>query len=472
MSETSKQVTIKIQHKEDLRRFTFPRNGSFLEMEKIVRTIFSFSPSIPLVLKYQDDESDWVTCSSDSELAAAFDFVSPNGILKLLLPFEATVSEVKSDVTSTSNSNVNVTVAEPTFPVPSAPPQATASETYQCPWKGRFQSWKSQKDCTKKDWKQEKKQWKDEKKCQWRQWTPEERAAWCQKKEAWKTQCKLQKEAMKADGSNKCDRKMWKEQKKAWKNSCNGGVQAEAGCCPVQGSCTPSAEQGTCGRGRWGGCANKAGPDACASVQQDDQFGPHAGCKWRGRFVKHVTVPDGTVFVGGASFVKTWRFRNEAKEAWPLGSKLLFVGKNSDQMGGPDEINVGREVAPGEEVDVSVPLVAPSEPGTYIGFWRMADAAGKRFGQRVRVQIQVQGPDTSSSTSSEEEVKKEVVPLYPDASLNPAFSSGHLLAQLEAMGFTDRELNMKLARKHNCDLTKIVKKLMKRQKREAKAARR
>jgi len=451
MSETSKQITIKIQHKEDLRRFAFPRNGSFLELEKIVRTIFSFSPSIPLVLKYQDDESDWVTCSSDSELAAAFDFVSPNGILKLLVPFEATVSEVKSDVSpSTSNSNVNVTVAEPTFPVPTAPPQAAASETYNCPWKGRFQSWKSQKDCMQKDWKQEKRQWKDEKKCQWRQWTPEERAAWCQKREAWKSQCKLQKEAMKADGSNnKCgDRKMWKEQKKAWKNSCNGGAQAEAGCCPVQGSCAPSVEQDTCGQ--WGGCGNK----------------------WRGRFVKHVTVPDGTVFVAGASFVKTWRFRNEAKEAWPLGSKILFVGKNSDQMGGPDEINVGRGVAPGEEVDVSVPLVAPSEPGTYIGFWRMADAAGKRFGQRVRVQIQVQGSDTSSSTSSEEEVKKEVaVPLYPDSSPNHVDSSATLLAQLEGMGFTNREFNMKLARKHNCDLTKIVKKLVKRQMKEAKRTR-
>jgi len=314
----------------------------------------------------------------------------------------------------------------------------------------------------KKDWKQEKRQWKDEKKCQWRQWTPEERAAWCQKKEAWKNQCKLQKEAMKADGSNKCDRKMWKEQRKAWKNSCNGGAQVEAGCCSVQVSCAPAVEQDT-SCGRWGGCGNKL----------------------RGRFVKHVTVPDGTVFVAGASFIKTWRFRNEAQEAWPLGSKMLFVGKNSDQMGGPDEVNVGRGVAPGEEVDVSVPLVAPSEPGTYIGFWRMADSAGKRFGQRVRVQIQVQGSDTSDSTSSEEGVKKEVpVPLYPDPSPKPGEPTlivqlegkpvdglSTLMAQLEGMGFTNRELNMKLARKHNGDLVKIVKKLVKKQRKEARATR-
>lgn len=449
--ETSKQLTIKIQYKEDLRRFSFPRNGSFADLEKTVRNIFSFSPSYPLVLKYQDDEKDWVTCSSDSELAAAFDFVSPNGILKLLIPFEDPSDPmppvVKSDVAPASN--VNGTIVDP--PASTAP--VSSDPSYSCPWRERFASWKSQKDAVKKDWKEEKKRWKEQKKCKWANCTPEERAAWIQKREEWRNQCKLQKAKMQDDQKTwKCDRKMWKEQKKLWKDCQDHGV--------VEGC---SAEGGA----------------PCVSEQNDEC---RRGCpaKWRGRFVKHVTVPDGTVFAPGECFIKTWRFRNESNQPWPPGSKILFVGKNSDQMGGPNEVDVGREVAPGQEVDVSVPLTAPSQPGSYVGFWRLADAtAGKRFGQRVRVQIQVQGPSSDSSSSSSEEkvevkeVKLETPTPLPTSAPAPAPApTPELLAQLEAMGFTNRELNMRLAQKKKGDLVKIVRRLMKLQRRELLATRR
>lgn len=455
MSETSTQVTIKVQHKEDLRRFTFPRNGSFNELEKILRNIFSFSPAFIVVIKYQDDEKDWVTCSSDAELAAAFDFISPQGILKLLIPFEVT-SPVKSEAPAT-----NVNVAEPAcltplYPVVSAPPPPVAASPTPCPpWKGVMKSWKEEK----KNWKEERKNWKDQKKCQWRDWTPEERAAWIQRKEAWKNRCQTEKEKMKCEHKNwKCERKMWKHQNKLWKG-CRGG--------------------------QVGSCSEEGAPSAPAL---NEQFECRTGCpaKWRARFVKHVTAPDGAVFGPGTSFTKTWRFRNETNEPWPVGSKLLFVGKNSDQMGGPNELEVGRAVEAGQEVDVSVPLVAPSQPGSYVGFWRMADASGKRFGQRVRVQIQVQGSDTSSSSSSDDmEVKTGVdsTPLPPPGSFpneecksdpvgSPCPPRAGLFAQLQAMGFTDQALNMKLARKYDGDIVKIVKKLMKRHKREIMGARR
>jgi len=229
-----------------------------------------------------------------------------------------------------------------------------------------------------------------------------------------------------------------------------------------------------------------------------DPMENRAGCpaKWRARFVKHVTVPDGSVLNPGTSFIKTWRFRNESNEPWPLGSKLLFVGKNSDHMGGPDEVPVGRAVEGGQEVDVSVPLIAPSQPGVYFGFWRMAEPSGKRFGQRVRIQIQVQGADSASSSSSDEtEVKSEATTttttVTPTSTSTPTPTStptqpenktgdvvgfpcppADLFTQLQAMGFTNQTLNMRLARKHNGDVVKIVKKLMKIQRRELLATRR
>lgn len=51
------------------------------------------------------------------------------------------------------------------------------------------------------------------------------------------------------------------------------------------------------------------------------------------RFVRDVTVPDGTVLRPCETFIKTWRFRNELDRPWPAGTRLLFVGKNSDRLG-------------------------------------------------------------------------------------------------------------------------------------------
>jgi len=314
----------------------------------------------------------------------------------------------------------------------------------------------------------------EQKKCQWKNWTPEERAAWVQKKESWRNRCKLEKEKMKGEhGQWKCDRKAWKkdwkEQRKQWKDQ----AKAVGGCRAQQPSTLfdPSAPP-----------ASGPLPAVLAPVN-DQRFEcrGYGGCpaKWKARFVKHVTVPDGAVLPAGTSFTKTWRFRNESNEPWPAGSRILFVGKNSDQMGGPNELEVSCAVEAGQEMDVSVPLVAPSEPGSYVGFWRMADPSGKRFGQRVRVQIQVQGSDTSSSSSSDEnDAKKEVTtPLYPTMTpLVPAVveekKPTDLFNQLQAMGFTDRVLIKKLAKKHDGDIVKIVKKLMKRQRKELMATRR
>lgn len=51
------------------------------------------------------------------------------------------------------------------------------------------------------------------------------------------------------------------------------------------------------------------------------------------RFVRDVTVPDGSVLQANEAFTKTWRFRNELDQPWPQGTRLLFVGKNSDRLG-------------------------------------------------------------------------------------------------------------------------------------------
>ena len=108
------------------------------------------------------------------------------------------------------------------------------------------------------------------------------------------------------------------------------------------------------------------------------------------RFVKHVTISDGLSMSFDQKFVKTWRFRNEGRCSWPADAKLVFVSKQKgDQLGALPEVPLGSVVEVNQEVDVSVDMVSPSQPGEYCGYWRLALPCGRKFGQRVWVRIQV-----------------------------------------------------------------------------------
>ncbi len=84
------------------------------------------------------------------------------------------------------------------------------------------------------------------------------------------------------------------------------------------------------------------------------------------KWVKDVTVPDGTEFAPGDTFTKTWRLKNVGTCTWNNDYDLVF--DSGDKMGGSnvEDINIGN-VAPGDEVDISVDLTAPGSVGTYRG---------------------------------------------------------------------------------------------------------
>jgi len=95
-------------------------------------------------------------------------------------------------------------------------------------------------------------------------------------------------------------------------------------------------------------------------------------------FVADVTVPDGSQFAPGVSFVKTWRVKNTGVCTWSAGYALVF--DSGERMGGAESTPLGVSVAPGETVDISVELTAPTSPGTYQGYWLLRDANGQDFG--------------------------------------------------------------------------------------------
>ena len=99
----------------------------------------------------------------------------------------------------------------------------------------------------------------------------------------------------------------------------------------------------------------------------------------RGDFVADVTIPDGTTFEPGEIFVKTWRLRNSGACTWTSSYSVVFF--EGDSMGSPAafELTSG-QVAPGDEIEISLELTAPQKPGTYRGDWKLRNPAGQPFG--------------------------------------------------------------------------------------------
>ena len=87
------------------------------------------------------------------------------------------------------------------------------------------------------------------------------------------------------------------------------------------------------------------------------------------QFVMDVTVPDGTMFAPGTSFVKTWRLRNAGSCTWTPDYSLVFRGGNAMDASGVVYLN--STVYPGQNVDVSVTLTAPAAAGSYEGLWSL-----------------------------------------------------------------------------------------------------
>ena len=94
-------------------------------------------------------------------------------------------------------------------------------------------------------------------------------------------------------------------------------------------------------------------------------------------FVEDVTYPDGTEVNAGENFVKTWRIKNTGTCTWDGNYSLVFF--NGEQMNGASPIVVSASpnvVLPDAHIDVSIPMQAPSKPGTFIGYWAFTNGDG------------------------------------------------------------------------------------------------
>jgi uncharacterized repeat protein (TIGR01451 family) len=124
----------------------------------------------------------------------------------------------------------------------------------------------------------------------------------------------------------------------------------------------------------------------------------------KAQFVADVNVPDGTIFPPGANFTKTWRLKNVGSCTWTTSYRLVFF--SGEQMGAVSSVPFTRDVAPGQTIDISVNLTAPSSPGSYRGLWMFKNSHGTLFGIGAQankpwwLEIRVSGATATSTTTT------------------------------------------------------------------------
>ncbi|MFN8380989.1 MAG: NBR1-Ig-like domain-containing protein [Anaerolineales bacterium] len=103
-----------------------------------------------------------------------------------------------------------------------------------------------------------------------------------------------------------------------------------------------------------------------------------ATCYWA-QFIADVTVPDGTSFAANTAFKKTWRLKNIGTCAWN-NTDVSLIFDSGEKMGAPTSVALPTTVAPGQTVDITVDMTAPSAAGHYFGYYKFKSNAGGVFG--------------------------------------------------------------------------------------------
>jgi hypothetical protein len=94
-------------------------------------------------------------------------------------------------------------------------------------------------------------------------------------------------------------------------------------------------------------------------------------------FIKDVTIPDWTQMSPGQTFTKVWRLKNTGACTWTSAYSLVYVG--GAELG-KKSTPLLVTVAPGQEMDLAVDLVAPATAGSYQSYWMLRSPQGANFG--------------------------------------------------------------------------------------------
>ncbi len=105
----------------------------------------------------------------------------------------------------------------------------------------------------------------------------------------------------------------------------------------------------------------------------------------------------------GKTFTKSWTIKNTGTCEWKEDFKFVYIG--GDLMGADTTKLRSGTIKPGSSLTFTLTFTAPSEPGSYTGYWRLATNAGELFGSQFTVGVTIAGSTytpvpTSSSTAT------------------------------------------------------------------------
>jgi hypothetical protein len=107
-------------------------------------------------------------------------------------------------------------------------------------------------------------------------------------------------------------------------------------------------------------------------------------------FVTDVTIQDGYSAAPGELMLKTWRVKNLGPCVWDQDYALAFgYGGDGTNWSETQPVNLTSVVNPGETVDITVSLEAPSKTGEYGAFFRLRNDKGFYFGPYIYISIKV-----------------------------------------------------------------------------------
>jgi hypothetical protein len=110
------------------------------------------------------------------------------------------------------------------------------------------------------------------------------------------------------------------------------------------------------------------------------------------KYIADVTIPDGYVAAQGEVLKKTWTVQNLGPCTWNQNYSLIFGwGGQGTDWNTTQPAHLAKVVAPGENIDITVPLTAPSTPGEYVGTFKLQNDKGGNFppGQQLTTDIVV-----------------------------------------------------------------------------------
>ncbi|MDX9991529.1 MAG: NBR1-Ig-like domain-containing protein [Anaerolineales bacterium] len=116
-------------------------------------------------------------------------------------------------------------------------------------------------------------------------------------------------------------------------------------------------------------------PSPTTAVSQGGVPGP--ACYFA-QFVADISIPDGMIMLPGTAFTKTWQIKNIGSCPWDTSHSLYL--QSGEGLTTTTSIPLTKTVYPGDVVNLSVSMTAPTAEGVYTGYWRIATPYGGSFG--------------------------------------------------------------------------------------------